>query len=86
MIPGGAFHGLSHGGVLQRYPLKDFAYQNLSKIQMISLSVSEHPTSKVCTAVGFLTVRSLEGHPRDRGHPILSLVLICVETVGGFVP
>lgn len=69
MIPGGALHGLSHGGVLQPYPLKDSAYQNLSEIQMISLSVSEQLTSKVCAAAGFLTVRSLEGHPRDRGHP-----------------
>ena len=32
MILGGAFHGLSHGGVLQPYPLKDSAYQNLSEI------------------------------------------------------
>ena len=74
MIPGGAFHGLSHGGVLQPYPLKDSAYQNLSEIQMICLSVSEQLTSKVCAAAGFLTVRSLEGHPRDRGalDPFLS--------------
>ena len=56
------------GGVLQPYPLKDSAYQNLSEIQMISLSVSEQLTSKVCAATGFLTVRSLEGYPPPLCH------------------
>ena len=85
-IPGGALHGHSHGGVLQPYPLKDSAYQNLSEIQMIGLSVSEQLTSKVYAAAGFLTVRSLEGHPRDGVPSIPSPVLICVGTAGGFVP
>ena len=68
MIPGGALHGLSHGGVLQPYPLKDSAYLNLSQIQMINLSVSEQLTSKVCAAAGFLTVRS-RGTPSGSGAP-----------------